>query len=121
MLNMVTMMVETDNQSDEMVEILYLINFVFIVVFTMECCLKMIALRQYYFTIGWNIFDFVVVILSVVGKCKWQSLFFYIFPTELNEASLFSSVSYTKQLSIKCLKKYKQVRSWSINDVLCLF
>ncbi|XP_012672299.2 sodium channel protein type 4 subunit alpha B isoform X2 [Clupea harengus] len=67
MLNMVTMMVETDNQSDEMVDTLYLINFVFIVVFTMECCLKMIALRQYYFTIGWNIFDFVVVILSVVG------------------------------------------------------
>jgi len=30
--------------------------------------LKMFALRHYYFTIGWNIFDFVVVILSIVGK-----------------------------------------------------
>lgn len=29
--------------------------------------LKLISLRCYYFTIGWNIFDFVVVILSIVG------------------------------------------------------
>ncbi|KAJ8254549.1 hypothetical protein COCON_G00211610 [Conger conger] len=66
-LNMVTMMVETDDQSHEMEEILHKINLVFIVIFTTECVLKMIALRQYFFTIGWNIFDFVVVILSVVG------------------------------------------------------
>ncbi|KAJ8345452.1 hypothetical protein SKAU_G00296450 [Synaphobranchus kaupii] len=66
-LNMVTMMVETDDQSQEKEEILYQINLVFIVIFTTECCLKMFALRQYFFTIGWNIFDFVVVILSVVG------------------------------------------------------
>ncbi|KAJ7992173.1 hypothetical protein DPEC_G00275780 [Dallia pectoralis] len=66
-LNMVTMMVETDDQSTEKDEILYLINLVFIVIFTGECILKLIALRQHYFSVGWNIFDFVVVILSVVG------------------------------------------------------
>nr|XP_013815925.1 PREDICTED: sodium channel protein type 1 subunit alpha [Apteryx mantelli mantelli] len=66
-LNMVTMMVETDDQSDEMENILYWINLVFIVLFTGECVLKLISLRHYYFTIGWNIFDFVVVILSIVG------------------------------------------------------
>ncbi|XP_020500601.2 sodium channel, voltage-gated, type I like, alpha b isoform X3 [Labrus bergylta] len=66
-LNMVTMMVETDDQTPEMDKILYRINFVFIVLFTGECVLKMISLRHYYFTIGWNIFDFVVVILSIVG------------------------------------------------------
>ncbi|XP_032066427.1 sodium channel protein type 8 subunit alpha isoform X5 [Thamnophis elegans] len=66
-LNMVTMMVETDTQSKQMEEILYWINFVFVIFFTCECVLKMFALRHYYFTIGWNIFDFVVVILSVVG------------------------------------------------------
>ncbi|KAK1160338.1 sodium channel protein type 4 subunit alpha B-like [Acipenser oxyrinchus oxyrinchus] len=66
-LNMVTMMVETDDQSTEKEEILYYINLVFIVVFTAECVLKMFALRHYFFTMGWNIFDFVVVILSVVG------------------------------------------------------
>jgi hypothetical protein len=67
-LNMVTMMVETDEQSQLKVDILYTINMVFIIIFTGECVLKMFALRQYYFTVGWNIFDFVVVILSIVGE-----------------------------------------------------
>ncbi|XP_031707687.1 sodium channel protein type 2 subunit alpha-like isoform X1 [Anarrhichthys ocellatus] len=66
-LNMVTMMVETDDQTLDMDKILYRINLVFIVLFTGECVLKMISLRHYYFTIGWNVFDFVVVILSIVG------------------------------------------------------
>ncbi|XP_063174318.1 sodium channel protein type 2 subunit alpha isoform X8 [Candoia aspera] len=66
-LNMVTMMVETDDQTDAMETILYRINLIFIVLFTGECVLKLISLRYYYFTIGWNIFDFVVVILSIVG------------------------------------------------------
>uniref|UniRef100_A0AAR2JA96 Sodium channel protein n=1 Tax=Pygocentrus nattereri TaxID=42514 RepID=A0AAR2JA96_PYGNA len=66
-LNMITMMVETDEQSEDMETILYYINFVFIVMFTGECVLKIIALRQYYFSVGWNIFDFIVVILSILG------------------------------------------------------
>ncbi|XP_042677970.1 sodium channel protein type 2 subunit alpha-like isoform X14 [Centrocercus urophasianus] len=66
-LNMVTMMVETDDQSKEMETILSRINLVFIILFTGEFVLKLISLRHYYFTIGWNIFDFVVVILSIVG------------------------------------------------------
>jgi hypothetical protein len=51
-----------------MENILYWINLVFVIFFTCECVLKMFALRHYYFTIGWNIFDFVVVILSIVGE-----------------------------------------------------
>uniref|UniRef100_A0A803Y781 Sodium channel protein n=1 Tax=Meleagris gallopavo TaxID=9103 RepID=A0A803Y781_MELGA len=66
-LNMVTMMIETDDQSELMQNILYWINFVFVVLFTGECVLKLFSLRYYYFTVGWNIFDFVVVILSIVG------------------------------------------------------
>ncbi|XP_051523510.1 sodium channel protein type 4 subunit alpha A-like isoform X2 [Myxocyprinus asiaticus] len=66
-LNMVTMMVETDDQSAEKEDILYKVNLVFIVIFTGECILKMFALRHYFFTIGWNVFDFVVVILSIAG------------------------------------------------------
>lgn len=67
-LNMVTMMVETDDQTKETEEVLYWVNFVFIVIFTGEFLLKLFALRHYYFTNGWNIFDVVVVILSIVGK-----------------------------------------------------
>uniref|UniRef100_A0A3Q1ANH2 Sodium channel protein n=1 Tax=Amphiprion ocellaris TaxID=80972 RepID=A0A3Q1ANH2_AMPOC len=66
-LNMVTMMVETDDQSEETEVVLYWVNFFFIVIFTGEFLLKLFALRHYYFTNGWNIFDVVVVILSIVG------------------------------------------------------
>uniref|UniRef100_A0AAX7UWK5 Sodium channel protein n=1 Tax=Astatotilapia calliptera TaxID=8154 RepID=A0AAX7UWK5_ASTCA len=66
-LNMVTMMVETDEQSKEKEIILYWVNLVFIIIFSTECGLKIIALRQHYFAVGWNIFDFVVVILSIAG------------------------------------------------------
>lgn len=66
-LNMVTMMVETDNQSAEKEDFLFKVNVAFIVVFTGECVLKLLALRHYFFTNGWNIFDFVVVILSIAG------------------------------------------------------
>uniref|UniRef100_A0A4W6EEV6 Sodium channel protein n=2 Tax=Lates TaxID=8186 RepID=A0A4W6EEV6_LATCA len=66
-LNMVTMMVETDDQSEETEVVLYWVNFIFIVIFTGEFLLKLFALRHYYFTNGWNIFDVVVVILSIVG------------------------------------------------------
>ncbi|XP_063076806.1 sodium channel protein type 4 subunit alpha A [Engraulis encrasicolus] len=66
-LNMVTMMVETDDQSEEKINVLYNINLAFIVVFTSETVLKMFALRHYFFTVGWNVFDFIVVILSVAG------------------------------------------------------
>lgn len=66
-LNMITMMVETDEQSPEKELVLYWVNVVFIVIFTSECILKLIALRRHYFSVGWNVFDFVVVILSIVG------------------------------------------------------
>ncbi|XP_041848219.1 sodium channel protein type 1 subunit alpha-like [Melanotaenia boesemani] len=66
-VNMVTMMVETDEQSERMESILNKINLVFIVIFTTECLIKLFALRCYFFTVAWNIFDFVVIILSIVG------------------------------------------------------
>uniref|UniRef100_A0A4X2KGL8 Sodium channel protein n=1 Tax=Vombatus ursinus TaxID=29139 RepID=A0A4X2KGL8_VOMUR len=66
-LNMVTMMVETDDQSPEKISILAKVNLLFVGIFTGECLIKVIALRHYYFTNSWNIFDFVVVILSIAG------------------------------------------------------
>lgn len=70
-LNMLTMMVETDDQSEEKTKILNKINQFFVAVFTGECVLKMFALRQYFFMNGWNVFDFIVVVLSIGSK--WAS------------------------------------------------
>ncbi|XP_054889713.1 sodium channel protein type 4 subunit alpha B-like isoform X1 [Poeciliopsis prolifica] len=66
-VNMVTMMVETDEQSERMESVLNIINLVFIVIFTTECLIKLFALRCYFFTVAWNIFDFVVIVLSIIG------------------------------------------------------
>lgn len=68
------MMVETDEQSPQMEYILNNINLAFIIVFTAECLIKIVALRCYFFTVGWNIFDFVVVILSIVGELNYLSV-----------------------------------------------
>ncbi|NXL85040.1 SCN5A protein, partial [Alectura lathami] len=66
-LNMITMMVETHEQSDTKTKVLNKINIVFVAIFTTECILKLVALRQYYFSNAWNIFDIVVVIMSLVA------------------------------------------------------
>lgn len=65
-------MVETDEQSKDKEIILYWVNLVFIIIFSTECGLKIIALRQHYFAVGWNIFDFVVVILSIAGESMFE-------------------------------------------------
>ncbi|KAL7976441.1 hypothetical protein Chor_008390, partial [Crotalus horridus] len=67
-LNMVTMMVEADDQSQEKIYVLNKINILFITLFTTECVMKLVALRHYYFINGWNIFDLVVVIMSIVVR-----------------------------------------------------
>ncbi|XP_029864813.1 sodium channel protein type 5 subunit alpha-like isoform X2 [Aquila chrysaetos chrysaetos] len=64
-LNMVIMMAE--GSQDGIKDILNKINFFFVAVFTGECVIKILALRHYFFTSGWNIFDLAVVVLSLVS------------------------------------------------------
>merc|ERR1711970_1278435 len=69
-LNMLTMTLDHYGQSEMWVFSLENLNMGFICIFTTECVLKIFALRQHYFTEPWNIFDFVVVILSILGKAS---------------------------------------------------
>ena len=46
---------------------LRLSNFVFTGIFVLEAIVKIIALRTHYFKKAWNVFDFVIVISSLVG------------------------------------------------------
>ncbi|XP_045875362.1 sodium channel protein type 7 subunit alpha [Meles meles] len=62
----ITIMIQSDEQSKNMDIALWWINLVLIILYTGECVLKLIAFHCNYFTIGWNIFDFMVVILSVI-------------------------------------------------------
>ncbi|UYV77086.1 para [Cordylochernes scorpioides] len=65
--NMIIMAADQYGQTDTYEEILERLNLFFIAVFTCECVLKVLALRHYYFKEPWNIFDFVVVTLSILG------------------------------------------------------
>lgn len=67
-LNMLTMTLDHYGQSEMWVFALENLNMGFICIFTTESVLKIFALRQHYFIEPWNIFDFVVVILSILGK-----------------------------------------------------
>ena len=67
-LNMLTMTLDHYGQSEMWVFALENLNMGFICIFTTECFLKIFALRLHYFKEPWNIFDFVVVILSILGK-----------------------------------------------------
>ena len=66
--NMVTMALEHYNQADDFSKVLEFINLIFIVVFTFECVMKLIGLRYHYFKAPWNVFDFVIVVTSILGK-----------------------------------------------------
>ncbi|XP_045411602.1 sodium channel protein type 11 subunit alpha [Lemur catta] len=66
-LNMISMMAESDNQPANTKLVLERLNLAFVVIFTIECLIKIFALRQYYFTNGWNLFDCVIVVLSIVS------------------------------------------------------
>ena len=68
MLNMITMSAEHYGQSADFEMALAYVNQVFIAIFTLECIMKIMGLRWFYFKQPWNIFDFVVVIFSVLGK-----------------------------------------------------
>lgn len=67
-LNMIVMSLESYHQTELVDMILERLNLFFIVLFTAECFMKLFALRMYYFREPWNVFDFVVVILSCAGQ-----------------------------------------------------
>ncbi|XP_046575619.1 sodium channel protein type 4 subunit alpha B-like isoform X2 [Haliotis rubra] len=90
LLNMITMMIEHEGMIPEIDEALKYINIVFIAIFTLECVLKIIGLRQFYFKIPWNVFDFVVVILSILAL-SLAGFFenFFVSPTLLRVIRVF--------------------------------
>ncbi|XP_033607453.1 sodium channel protein para isoform X21 [Cryptotermes secundus] len=66
-LNMLTMTLDHYQQSKQFSDVLDYLNMIFIVIFSSECLMKIFALRYHYFKEPWNLFDFVVVILSILG------------------------------------------------------
>jgi voltage-dependent calcium channel L type alpha-1D len=89
-LNSIILMIKFQGQSDDLVSALENVNLVFTIIFTLEAIIKIVAYGKDYFKDGWNIFDFLVVMLSLVG----------IITTQLTSINLGSKTTIIRALRI---------------------
>lgn len=54
------------NDPDSLGADLEIVNYIFTAIFTLEAIIKIIAYHTFYFKQGWNIFDFIIVIISYI-------------------------------------------------------
>ncbi|EDV26574.1 uncharacterized protein TRIADDRAFT_23340, partial [Trichoplax adhaerens] len=67
--NTAAMMVVHFDQSQEVTRILtHTLNYIFTAIYVLEAILKIIAMRQHYFKNLWNLFDFIIVLVAIIGK-----------------------------------------------------
>ena len=66
MVNTLFMALDHYGMAEELSNVLQVGNYIFTAIFTAECVLKLLALSPLqYFRDGWNIFDFIIVMLSL--------------------------------------------------------
>ncbi|XP_057602799.1 sodium channel protein type 7 subunit alpha [Hippopotamus amphibius kiboko] len=88
----ITIMIQSDEQSPKMDIALYWINAVFVMLYTGECVLKLIVFHCNYFTSGWNIFDFMVVVFSITGLFLPLMVGYYLVPPSRVQLILLSRI-----------------------------
>lgn len=66
-LNMLSMGIEHYDQPHAIFFILEVSNAFFTTVFGLEAIVKIVGLRYHYFTVPWNVFDFILVLASILG------------------------------------------------------
>lgn len=67
-LNVLVLAVESTDTSTAMYSALSVMHFIFLVIFLLECIFKIVAFRQHYFKDGWNVLDFVILLIQIAGK-----------------------------------------------------
>lgn len=67
-LNVVLLMVESMDGTHLMEDVLHWLHFIYLLIFLIEFILKIVGLRQHYFKDGWNIIDFIVLLIQIIGK-----------------------------------------------------
>ncbi|CAL4063472.1 unnamed protein product, partial [Meganyctiphanes norvegica] len=89
-LNMVSMAIEHHHQSRTVLFTLEVLNALFTTIFGLEATVKIIGLRHHYFTVPWNLFDFILVFASIMGIVLQDVLTnFPISPTLLRVVRVF--------------------------------
>ncbi|KAI8511058.1 Scn1ap [Branchiostoma belcheri] len=110
-LNMVSMMIEHYGQTQEFTDNLALVNIVFIAIFTWEMVWKMTAFGFKYFSQGWNIFDCVVVVMSILGLLLFLVMFIY---------AIFGMISFMDVIRNKGLSEITNFETFG-NSIISLF
>ncbi|KAM7247202.1 hypothetical protein CapIbe_001155 [Capra ibex] len=90
----ITIMIQSDEQSPKIDTALFWINSVYVVLYIGECVLKLIVFHCNYFTSGWNIFDFMVVVFSITGLFLPLMVGYYLVSPSLVQLILFSRIIY---------------------------
>ena len=67
-LNVVVLMIEPAESSLAVSTAVHWMQVIFLLIFLLEFIFKVIAFRQHYFKDGWNVVDFVVLLIQIVGK-----------------------------------------------------
>lgn len=102
-LNMMVMAMDHYQMDPTFDIVLERLNVFFIAIFTTECVLKLFAFRWYYFKEPWNVFDFVVVSLSILGKLARTGIEvpLPIYMLERRDWYLFAVISGYTKLTLK--------------------
>ena len=64
-LNTIVLAFRWFDEPDVVVGITEILNYIFMTIFTFEAIFKLIALKSAYFSDSWNVFDFVIVALTL--------------------------------------------------------
>nr|XP_012612502.2 sodium channel protein type 7 subunit alpha [Microcebus murinus] len=97
-LQAILLTIQSDEQSPQMETAFFWIDSIFVMLYTIECILKLLSFRCYYFTIGWNIFDFMVVIFSITGLFLPMTVGYYLVPPSLVQLILLSRIIHILRL-----------------------
>ncbi|XP_010857242.1 PREDICTED: sodium channel protein type 7 subunit alpha [Bison bison bison] len=88
----ITIMIQSDEQSPKIDTALFWINSVYVMLYIGECVLKLIVFHCNYFTSGWNIFDFMVVVFSITGLFLPLMVGYYLVSPSLVQLILLSRI-----------------------------
>lgn len=66
LLNTVVMAMIWFDEPEALPDVIEILNYVFMAIFTIEAIIKIIALKGRYFKDSWNIFDFTIVAFTLI-------------------------------------------------------
>uniref|UniRef100_H2ZHJ3 Sodium channel protein n=1 Tax=Ciona savignyi TaxID=51511 RepID=H2ZHJ3_CIOSA len=89
LMNMITLMMEHYKMSTEWASALRGVDITFTALFSLEAGLKLIGMRYHYFRDAFNVFDFIVILVSIIGFILENLVALIVSPTLLRVVRVF--------------------------------